>query len=194
MSGKNKIARRKRATKGLLNYRPGQVALRDRTAVPPNPKLMAGVVLVEDPDGSGAAREAYRAYRDDPLAMMRLHGHIDDVQVLAGRHWQAAYERVEISGAQAIDTTRVVVDGGRAPEPFTDAQRRAAKDLAAAARAVGQLGESVLRGVLALGMTVEQIAAAHGDSGQASVKFFGRLFRESLKILSVVFGYAMAER
>jgi hypothetical protein len=52
----------------------------------------------------------------------------------------------------------------------------------------------VLRGVLALGMTVEQIAAAHGDSGQASVKFFGRLFRESLKILAVVFGYAMAAR
>jgi hypothetical protein len=38
------------------------------------------------------------------------------------------------------------------------------------------------------------IAAAHGDAGQASVKFFGRLVRESLKILAVVFGYAMAAR
>ncbi len=169
------------------------VRLVDRTAVTPNPHLRVGIVLIDAPDGNGKD-EAYRAYRGDPLANMLRRGDIDQVQELAGRHWQQAYERVELGGARAIDPTREAVDGGQIPEPFTDAQRKAAMDLAKAGRAIGALQESVVRDVLVAGMSMEQIALARGFNDQGAIKFYGRLFRESLKTLSVVFGFAMGER
>lgn len=171
------------------------IKLHDRRACDLVRGASVTVVEVEDPYDPNDRIIAFRSLRDDPLARMQARGQVDAVEVLAGRHWQAAYERVEIGGARAIDPTREAVDGGRFSEPFTDGQRKAAKDLARAAKAVGMMGESVIRDVLACGFTMEMIAAARGYQGdQASIKFYGRLFRESLRTLSIVFGYAMAPR
>lgn len=154
--------------------------------------VVASVVIADPWDGKPI--EVLRSLRDDPLARMVARGQIDGIELMAGRHWQEAYERLEIGGARAIDTTREVVDGGRIPEPFTDAQQKAGADLAKAAKAIGLLQESVLRDVLARGLTMEQIAVARGIPDQGTVRFYGRLFRESLRTLSVVFGYAMEKR
>jgi len=152
------------------------------------------IVTVPDPYNERDRITATQSLRDDPLARMKARGQIEQSEMEAGRHWQRAYERVEVGGATAIDPTRECVDGGRIPEPFTDEQKRAADDLNRARKAVvrelGIMGERVIRAVLAEHMTVKEIAEAMGFTDQASHKFYGRTFREGLRTLAVVFGYA----
>jgi hypothetical protein len=153
-------------------------------------------VTVADPYNAGDKIDVTRSLRDDPLARMAARGQIDRVELEAGRHWQTAYERVEIGGATAIDLTREYVDGGRMQEPFTDQQKRAANDLNRARKAItaqfGTTGERVVRYVLAERMSIRDVAAAMGttEASQGDLKFYGRTLREALRTLAVVFGLA----
>lgn len=149
--------------------------------------------IVDDPYEQGGKITVLRSLRDDPLARMHVRGQIDDAQMAAGRHWQHSYEIAEIGGATGIDPTRDYVDGGRIPEPLTDARRRAVRDLNRAARLVGVIGESVLRDVLVLGMMPAQVAAARGYSDERSIRFYARTFRDALEALAVEYGFASKE-
>lgn len=145
-------------------------------------------IIVKDEAGDNIL--VFRSLRDDPVAAMHDRGRIDQAQYAAARHWQECYERVEIGGARAIDTTKEAVDGGMIPEPFTESQRRAARDLARAGRALGQEGESIIRDILGAKNTLLLAATRRGLSSETELAYFGKRFLESLEVLVLEFGYA----
>ncbi|MDB5514009.1 MAG: hypothetical protein JWQ17_767, partial [Tardiphaga sp.] len=55
-------------------------------------------VEVDDPYEDGSKIVVLRSTRNDPLADMKSKGQIDDCDYVAGRHWEAAYEKAEIGG------------------------------------------------------------------------------------------------
>lgn len=151
----------------------------------------AAPIEVENPYNRTQKTVVLRALRDDPLGRLEQRGQIDQAQYLAGRTWQRAYETAEISGARAIDPTREHVDGGQiASSAISDEQARAFATLAKASRAVGMIGESVLRDVLANRMFPAQIAEARGfEDSQRATDYYSRLFRDCLETLAGVFGF-----
>jgi hypothetical protein len=188
----------KRKLKRSITLAGGQNAkIHDHKATDLLRNAQVGPVTVDNPHGlePGDKIVVLRSLRDDPLARMQDRRQIDQAQYTAGRYWQSAYELAEVGGARAIDPTREAVDGGQiASATISDAQARAFQTLAKGSRAVGMLGESVLRDVLAHGMFPEQVAAARGFANQRSVDFYSRLFRECLEGLAVVYGFAMVKR
>ena len=151
------------------------------------------IVEVDDPYAiePGGKITVLRSLRDDPLARMSAAKQIDSAQFEAGRAWQADYEEAEVGGASAIDPTKEAVDGGKPPEMFTDRKRRAAANLARAARELGAFQESIVRDVLARRMFPNEVAIARGFSSQREVDHYSWLFRRSLEILAVVYKFAM---
>jgi hypothetical protein len=155
----------------------------------------SAAIEVMDPLNTSERIVVFRAIRSDPLARLHDRGQIDEAQYRAGRHWQSAYERAEISGARAIDPTKEAVDGGQiARAGITDAQAAAFATLAKAAKTAGVIGTNLLIDVLAHGMTTEQVSRARGYSNQRSADFYARLFRETLDGLAIEFGYAARKR
>ena len=153
-------------------------------------------MVVDDPYGGDIGEKivVFRSLRDDPIAAMHSRGMVDQAQFAAARHWQRCYEQVEIGGARAIDTTREAVDGGQIPEPFTEAQRRAARDLARAGRALGMEREAIVRDILGAKRTLLLAATRRGLTSSKELLYFGSKFKESLEILVLEFGYANRHR
>ena len=152
-------------------------------------------IEVDDPFEEGAKIIAMRSLRDDPLGALHNGGHIDDLEYRAGREWQKAYELAEIGGARAIDYSVTKVDGGQIPQPtVSDKQAKAMSDLAAAAKALGEFGCSVVYDILARGMTAKQCANSRMMTSEAELKFIRRRFRECLGTMTVVFGLATREK
>lgn len=148
---------------------------------------------VEDPFEKGAQITVLRSLRDDPLGAMHAAGQVDNVQYLAGRYWQKAYELAEIGGARAIDYTRTKVDGGQIPQPtISDAQAKALADLSRARKALGDYGASLTHDVLACHMTIRESAQRRMMNSEAELKFIGKRFRECLDTVAVVVGLASA--
>jgi hypothetical protein len=150
-------------------------------------------IEVDDPLELGGKLIVMRSTRDDPLADSHARGQIDEAQYQAGRAFQLDFETAE-RGPQAIDPSKEAVDGGMMPEPITEAQRKAAKQLAVAYRALGQDGAALAHDVLVHGKTRVQVAAARGLSGRRWEEYFGMRFRECLDRLAVVYGFAMVTR
>lgn len=147
-------------------------------------------IEVEDPYDAGRLVVS-RSLRDDPLARLHARHHIDDAQYAAGRAWQAFYEAAEIGGARAIDPTREPVDGGgRVPDPITDRQQHAVRELSRLGRALGEDGDALIRDVLGRRLFIEQVAAKREDFSEAGIKYLGRRFRECLETLARNMGFA----
>lgn len=153
------------------------------------------IIEIDDPYAldMGDKIVAFRSLRDDPLARMHVAKQIDDAKYQGGRAWQADYEATEIGGASAIDPTKEAVDGGKPPEMFTDHKQRATANLARAARKLGAFQESIVRDVLAQRMFPNEVAIARGFSSQREIDHYSWLFRQSLEILAVVYGFAMPD-
>ncbi len=146
---------------------------------------------VPDPFEKGAEIRVLRSLRDDPLAALHAAGQVDEVQYLAGRHWQKAYELAEIGGARAIDYERPKVDGGQiAQAVVSDTQAMAMRDLAKARKSLGDYGSSVVYDVLGCHLTIRQCADRRMMTREREVLFVGSRFRECLNTLAVVFGYS----
>lgn len=146
---------------------------------------------VVDPYEQTAKIRVLRSLRDDPLAALHAAGQIDQVQYVAGRHWQKAYEMAEIGGARGIDTTREYVDGGQIPQPtISDAQAMAFRDLSKARKALGDYGSAIVHDVLACHMTISECASRRMMTRERERLFIGSRFRECLDTMAVVFGYA----
>jgi hypothetical protein len=161
-----------------------------RTEYIGGPPADAGPVEVQDPLNSEHKITLFRKLRDDPLGRLQDRKQIDEAQYLAGRRWQRAYEAAEIAGARAIDPTREVVDGGQiSTSSISDDQARAFADLAKASKALGMIAESVVRDVLAHGMTTERVATARGYHDQRSQRYYARVLRDGLETLATVFGF-----
>jgi len=115
---------------------------------------------------------------------------IDEAQYQAGREFQSDFETAE-RGPRAIDPSKEAVDGGVMPEPITEAQRRAARQLAIVYRALGQDGAALTHDVLVHSKTRAQIAQSRGLTGKRWEEYYGMRFRECLDCLALVYGFAM---
>jgi hypothetical protein len=148
-------------------------------------------ITVDDPHEQGAQIVVMRSLRDDPLAALHAARQIDEVQYLAGRYWQKAYELAEIGGARAIDYSRAKVDGGGIPQPtISDVQAKAFADLSNARKALGDYGSSIVYDVLACHMTIKACANRRMMTREIELNFVGRRFRECLDTMAVVFKLA----
>lgn len=146
-------------------------------------------IEVDDPLEAGSKLIVMRSTRNDPLANLHARNSIDDAQYLAGRTFQSDWETAE-RGPCAIDPSKEAVDGGRIPEPITEAMQKAAKRLNSAQRDLGQLGSSLAVDVLIHGMSIEQVGRARGSTKELELKYLGRRFRECLDCLAGVYGFA----
>jgi hypothetical protein len=121
---------------------------------------------VDDPMEMGGKLIVMRSTRDDPLADLHARHMIDEAQYRAAGSFQGDFETAE-RGPKAIDFTREAVDGGQMPEPITEAQRKAAKQLAVVYRALGQDGAALTHDVLVHSKTRAQVAASRGLTGKS---------------------------
>src|SRR6478735_5353482 len=105
-------------------YDPARVHDRRSQDLPLNAEVAA--VEVDDPLAlePGERIVALRSIRNDPLGRMHSHRHIDEAQYQGGRAFQNDWEKAE-RGPRAVDPGREYVDGGQAPEPITEGQRKA---------------------------------------------------------------------
>jgi hypothetical protein len=169
--------------------------LHDRRSrdLPRNAEVAA--VEVDDPLAldPGDRIVTLRSIRNDPLGRMHSYRHIDEAQYQGGRALQADWEKAE-RGPRAVDPTREYVDGGQMREPITEGQRKAVLRLNRAERELGADGSALVREVLILGMTMEQIGQRRGLRGQRWIDYFARRFRECLDRLALIYGFATERR
>lgn len=145
--------------------------------------------IVDDPYSSvGEKITVTRSVRDDPLADMFSRRVIDKAMYEGGRKLQRMYEIMVIGPISAIDTAKEPVDGGKMPEPITEKQRQAARDIAAVDKMLGQFGSVLMRNLLVEGMTVGQICARHNCVTARQSNFMSQRVRECLDDVSFHFG------
>jgi hypothetical protein len=154
--------------------------------LPTNSQVVPAIVK----DGQGDYIKVLRSVRDDPLAGMLSRGQIDPAQFEAGRLWQQYREDSEIGGAQAIDTTKEAVDGGRFKEPDITKMSKALRELRRASGALGSYGDSLVGDILARHMTLKEVAQARSMSRQRELDYIGGRFRECLETLAKLWGFA----
>jgi hypothetical protein len=152
------------------------------------------LVVIENPlataHGENKKRESIRSLRDDPLAGMHSRGQIDEAMFYAGRTWQMHHENSEIGGVSAIDTTKDAVDGGRIPEPISDRQIRAFKQLRLADEALGYQGKMLIRKVLGERKSVQEYSMGLGLTSEREFNYMSRRLRECLDTLAELWGFA----
>jgi hypothetical protein len=191
LGGELQVAKRKLRKAVTLASSTSLESTYDRRATDLLRNAQVAPAIVDDPLEPGAKLVVLRSLRDDPLAAMHNAKQIDQAQFIAGRHWQRAYELSEIGGVKAIDPSKDAVDGGGiAQATITDSQIKAFHDLFKAMTALGLEGESLVRDVLALHLTVALAADKRGLYSELERKYLGRRFRECLDTLAGTFGYA----
>jgi hypothetical protein len=134
-----------------------------------------------------------RSIRNDPLSRLHSHHQIDEAQYQAGRAFQDDWEKAE-RGPQALDPTREYVDASPAREPITERQRKAVVRLGRVERELGADGAALVRDVLILGMTMEQISVHRALRGQRWMDYFAKRLRECLDRLALIYGFATPRR
>jgi hypothetical protein len=153
-------------------------------------------VVVDDPYATRAGEKitVLRQLRSDPLARLHSRKQIDEAQYRAGRAFQRDWETAE-RGVGALDPTRERVDGGQRAEPLFERQARARKRLVALEGVLGRTMHRVTHAVLVDGMSMEALAQRlFNREGEASAKYYGRLFRDALDVLAVEYGLAGRRR
>lgn len=138
-----------------------------------------------------------RSLRGDPLGYIHAHGGVDDAQYTAGRKWQSLYERVEIGGIQAMDTTKQPVDGGGLQKDMiTDGKRRAVQQLRMAEEAVivsakkrpaGIERAKIVRDILGSGLSPKYAAAARGLYKDHEIRKITLEFKRGLDAMATSF-------
>lgn len=163
----------------------------DRRAVDVPKGVVPASVVVPCPSGDLTSLTVTINIRGDTLAYMKKRKQISEHQYIAGRHWQALYDRAVIGRIKAMDTTNEPVDGGgMISEGITDGVRDAVKGLARADAAVGLRGVFLIREVLGSGLTIDQVAQSRGMDSKTGKDRLGWMFRGCLDELAVAFGYA----
>lgn len=170
------------------NPEPG---VHDRRAVDLLRNAQVGTIEIDDPFELGAKIIAFRSLRDDPLGRLHDRHQIDGAQFHAGRAYQRDFEMAE-RGPKAIDPSKEAVDGGRIPEPLTDAQMKAVLRLNVADKDLKTDGRRLMHDFLIHGLNTDQIAQVRRQTPNSFTKqYYGRCIRESLDKLAVVYGFAM---
>ena len=146
---------------------------------------------IADPMEAGERILVTRSLRDDRLAWLHSHKHIDQAQFQAGRRMQGLYEKASI-GVKAVDPTNEPVDGGGAiPEALTEVVSQAVKEITRSESVLGREGSSLARDFLAFGNSIYQCAFDRGvpRDHQIGRKAIAYRVREILETLAVEFGF-----
>jgi hypothetical protein len=143
---------------------------------------------VDDPYEAGGKIIVMRSTRDDPLGRLHDRRQIDEAQYQGGRAFQDDFETAE-RGPRAIDPGKEFVDGGLAPEPITEAMRKAVVRLNRVHRVLGQSGSAIAHDVLIAGMTLDRVAARREMETDLEKKYLGRRLRECLDDLALIYGF-----
>jgi hypothetical protein len=134
-----------------------------------------------------------RSIRNDPLGRLHSHHQIDEAQYQGGRAFQDDWEKAE-RGPRALDPTREYVEEAHSREPITERQRKAVLRLNRVERELGADGSMLVREVLILGMTMEQIGERRALRGQRWMDYFAKRLRECLDRLALIYGFATPRR
>lgn len=162
-----------------------------------NTDLLRNAVVAEidvvDPYGldPGDKITTLRNLRGDPLAALHARRSINEAQYQAGREFQSDFEIAE-RGPQAIDPSKEYVDGGRPPEPITEAQQKAFKRLNRAERELGIDGSGLVHAVLIRGLRFDQVAEERELPGPRWNDYFGKHLKVCLDRLAVLYGFSNA--
>jgi hypothetical protein len=151
-------------------------------------------IVVEDP--YGGVSTVLQSIRDDPLGHLHDRGRIDDLQFKAGRDYQNFYERAEVSGVQAMDTTKEPVDGGNViPDPLSSGMLAAADQLAYLDRRLGDVGKRLIRLFLIERMFLRQIIESYRmEATDSRTAYLGKRVSECLETLAEALGYAQRRK
>ena len=91
---------------------------------------------------------------------------------------------------QAIDTSKEPVDGGRIPEPLTDGQLNAIRELRDVNNALGWELCDLVHDVLGERLSIRDAAIKRGAVSAREVLSVGYMFNRALNTMAVFFGYA----
>ncbi len=152
-------------------------------------------IEVDDPLGlnPGDKIVALRSLRNDPLGRMHSHHQIDEAQYQGAARSRTIGRRPSADRRRSI-LSREYVDGGQFREPITEGQRKAVLRLNRVERELGADGSALVREILILGMTMEQIGERRGVRGHRWLDYFARRLRECLDRLAQVYGFATEKR
>lgn len=131
--------------------------------------------------------------RESSIATMHARRQIDDKQKVAADRFRALYEAAGYVGAQALDYSLEVVDGGRAPtDGLSQRKVDAVRELTAISGELGQIGYAVIIHVCGQGCTIAQVAAImlEKQPGKADREYYGKLFRDHIDLLCKFWGYS----
>jgi len=94
---------------------------------------------------------------ESPLVRLATRGTIDDRQAVAGHMFRSMFERIQ-GGMGSPSNIQERVDGGSAPDFFTENRARASRQLAAAAEMLGTSAYFVVRSVCGEGLSLNELA------------------------------------
>jgi hypothetical protein len=147
-------------------------------------------IEVDDPFAEGEKIIVMRAIRTDSLGRLHAHRQIDEAQYQAGRAFQDDFEIVQ-GQQQACDPSQPYVDQSFRHRGISKTHSEALVRLNRAERDLGIICSPVAHAVLIDGKTMAMIAADHGFAGRGWEEHFGKLFRQCLDCLALVYGFAM---
>lgn len=155
----------------------------------PNPEYPHVVMVeVDDPYERGAKSTAAREIKNDPLGALHARRQINDAQYHGGRAFQSDFETAE-RGPRAIDPSKEAVDGGRMPDPITEAMRKAVARLNRVHGVLGKSGSTIAHDVLIARMSLEKVAVKRDMKTELERKYLGRRLRECLDDLALIYGF-----
>lgn len=162
----------------------------DRTGADLPINSRVAVAIVDDPySDRGEKITVMRSVRHDPLADMLARKVIDQALYHAGRKWQELAERSTIGAVKAMDPGKEAVDGGRMPEPLTDSQIKAFRQLNEAHRRLGEWGCALMRDLLENQMAIGKMAEKYNLTTARQVNFLSLRIRECLEDLGKLWGF-----
>lgn len=148
------------------------------------------VAIVDDPYSQvGEKIQVLRSVKKDPLADMLSRGVIDQALYLAGRKWQALYERRMVGTVGAIDPTKEAVDGGKMRDPLTDRQMLATDELHRANLVLGRVGKNLMVDLLGECMSMTAMGEKYDCRTGRRMNFLSIRIRECLEDLGKLWGF-----
>ncbi len=164
----------------------------DRRAGDALKALQAVAVEIENPLDLDRGRIMVLAStRDDVLRRLRHapNDPIDEAQFVAGRRWEADWQRAQQGHIVSNQFRERVDGGGMSGEILTDQQRAAQRRLADADRALGATGAAVVRDILGRGFSISAAAVKYrGKATDKTERYLSARFRECLETLVAVYG------
>jgi len=141
-----------------------------------------------------------RNMREHALSYLEHQGRITLDQKVAGDEFRRHYETAMLGASQAIDYSRIRVDGGIPADPLTERMQDAHRWLAQAAKVpgVGPVGYSILVAVAGEGKFISEVARSwQGSHSPGSSRTEGYLMErlcEGLDALAQHFGLVAVGR